>query len=958
MHLRSHELGSLLDAAAATGSGSVLVIGEPGSGKSWLLERLGDELADADDAPLVLTADGHAAEVHLPFATLHQLLEPLLDLLGRLAEPQRIALAGALALEATGPQEQFAVALGAKALLVQAAAQASGRRVVLVVDDLHWVDASSRQVLGFLARRLGGTAVTLVCATRPPGRGAEATATSVAAGPGDPADASDPVDASDSADASDPADPGAATEPTDLADLFSAFEQRMPLAPFDDAQSRELLRQRYPELGTIAARRVLGLAGGLPLALVQLPAELDPSQRRDEEPLPEPLPTGDRLERLYATRLTALDDAATRAALAVCLAPLRRDEAEQALRLMGLDTSALDVPQRLGLVEYRGGRFAPSHPTLAPVLLRTSTHAQQVAVHRALATVFADDVERLAQHVWAEQGVDADREAAVLAAAAQGASARLAYAEAAEFWERAVAVDPDRAEALEWQAAAFEAYTHIGARAPALRLVDALMASSEDPVQLARWQIARLRLGFWTDLDRSLDDRTIEIAAAAAARDPEVAAELVVTHALELAVFGEFHAGAEVLERARAGGSIEASRADEAPSLIDELIRVMRADDVGVDIATWRERMLRAEPGAASGAFPMISLLLAWLGRVDDALALGAHFDELAARMNVLGPRSTTLAIEAVTGVVVGRWDAADARFAECVQFCIDTGTLGPLSYMRLRHAWLLAARGDAAEALALCELAVPDPERTTPLFRHMMLCVMGLARLSAGELTEAIAALADAAELEERAGIVQPGYSSRFGDWFEASWRSRQADAAGLTDALARFEGRIHSPDNPAVAIALRCHALLAPPGEIDAAFTTAIAAQEPAFDPYQGARTRLLYGVRLRRERRKADARGPLQEAADLFTRLGAFAWAAQARSELAACGERRPVQTPGDPLARLTSRENEIARLVAEGLTSAAAAERLSVSVRTVDSHLASIYRKLGVHDRAAVAELIGD
>lgn len=910
MHLRSLEFASLIEAVTAADAPSVLVTGEAGAGKSWLLARVRDRLGEGpgsgDDAPLLLTASGHAAEEHLPFAALHQLLEPLLDRLDALAEPQRVALAGALALELATPHEQFAVAVGVKALLEAAAHE---RHVVLIVDDLHWVDESTRQVLVFLGRRLRGSGVSLVCATRPP------------------------------------------------VDVADAFDRRMSLSALDDAQSRELLRQRYPELGTIAAGRVLSLARGLPLALVQLPAELDPPQRRDEQPLPEVLPTGDRLERLYATRLAALDEPATMAALAVCLAPLDRDEAERALAQLGLDATALDVPQRLGLVEVRGARFGPSHPTLAPVLIRAATHAQLAAAHRALAAVFADDVERRALHVWAEPGADPREVAAALDAAAQSAAARFAYPEAAEFWERAIAVASDSPHVLEWQAAAFGAYTRIGARAPALRLVDAMMASSDDPVQLARWQIDKLRLGFWTDADRSRDDRSVELAAAAAPRDPAVAAELVVTHALELAVFGEFEAAAEVLERAHAAGSIDRSRTEEAPSLVDEFIRVMLADDAGIDLDSWRERMLRADPGTASGAFPFITLQLAWHGRTDDALALVAHFDALAAQMNVVGPRTTAIAVEAVVDVVTGRWDAAATLFAECEQLCIDTGILGPLSYIQLRHAWLLAARGATDEALALCELAVPDPERTTPLFRHVLWCAMGLAKLTAGELTESIAVLDAAAALEERAGIVQPGYSSRFGDWFEARWRYRDSDVTSLRRALERFESRIHAPDNPANAIALRCRALLAPAAEADAAFGDALRAHERFVDPYQAARTRLLYGMRLRRARRKADARGPLREAAAAFDALGAFAWAAGARSELAACGERRPATEPGDPLAELTLRENEIARLIVAGLSSAAAAARLSVSVRTVDSHLASIYRKLGVHGRAELVEFVG-
>src|SRR5688572_19215006 len=202
MHLRSLELASLVEAVTAPDAPSILVTAEAGAGKSWLLARLRDRLSEAaaeghDDTRLLLTASGHAAEENLPFAALHQLLEPVLGRLHELAEPQRRALAGALALEVATPQEQFAVAVGVKALLEAAARE---RHVVLIIDDLHWVDESTRQVVVFLARRLRERGVPLVCATRPP------------------------------------------------VEVADAFDRRMSLTALDDAQSRELLRRRYPEL--------------------------------------------------------------------------------------------------------------------------------------------------------------------------------------------------------------------------------------------------------------------------------------------------------------------------------------------------------------------------------------------------------------------------------------------------------------------------------------------------------------------------------------------------------------------------------------------------------------------------------------------------------------------------------------------------------------------------------------
>jgi DNA-binding CsgD family transcriptional regulator len=140
----------------------------------------------------------------------------------------------------------------------------------------------------------------------------------------------------------------------------------------------------------------------------------------------------------------------------------------------------------------------------------------------------------------------------------------------------------------------------------------------------------------------------------------------------------------------------------------------------------------------------------------------------------------------------------------------------------------------------------------------------------------------------------------------------------------------------------------------DLDAAFAAVLSSMDPASMPFEAARTRLIYGQRLHRERRKADALRELSAALDLFQRLGAESWSETTRGELAACGQRRGTSArPGSPLGELTPREYAVAQEAARGRTNAESAARFFISPRTVEYHLSNAYRKLGVSERQALA-----
>jgi DNA-binding CsgD family transcriptional regulator len=298
------------------------------------------------------------------------------------------------------------------------------------------------------------------------------------------------------------------------------------------------------------------------------------------------------------------------------------------------------------------------------------------------------------------------------------------------------------------------------------------------------------------------------------------------------------------------------------------------------------------------------------------------------------------------------RYAWAEASAAEGHALAVETGQPN----LALQHAAILSevaglrgreqdARHSADEILA--EAVARGQHGTAALVRR----ALGQLMLAAGHPEEAIAHLealwvGHAASNRAIAIAVLP-------DLVEASLRSGRPD-------LAR-EWLSHLPDLDATRAAdarglvLRSRALLAAGDRADALFRDALRTLAATERPLEQARTALLYGEHLRRERRRTDAREPLRTALQTFERLGALIWAERARSELRATGEsarKRDVNT----FDRLTRQEVQVARVVGQGATNREAAAQLFISPRTVDHHLRSIFQKLGLSSRSELVRLV--
>ena len=177
-----------------------------------------------------------------------------------------------------------------------------------------------------------------------------------------------------------------------------------------------------------------------------------------------------------------------------------------------------------------------------------------------------------------------------------------------------------------------------------------------------------------------------------------------------------------------------------------------------------------------------------------------------------------------------------------------------------------------------------------------------------------------------------------------------RDERARGASAALEAFA----RPGAPvwALALAERCRALLARDDAAEHGFAEALRLHAEANRPFDGARTQLLLGEQLRRQRRRVESREHLRAALEAFEALGAAPWADRARSELRASGETARRREPST-LAQLTPQELQVARFVAQGLSNKEVAAQLFLSPRTIDAHLRSDFAKLDIRSRTQLA-----
>jgi DNA-binding CsgD family transcriptional regulator len=895
-----------LVARARDGTSGVLVLrGEPGIGKTALLEHA----AAAAGAATILRVRGVESEVEVAFAGLHELLRPVLGELGRLPAPQAAALEAALGLGPAAAAERHLVGAATLGLL---AALAEERLVVVLADDVQWLDRPSASALTFAARRLLADAVAVLLAVR----GEEAS----------------PIDG---AGLEELMLPGLAAEPARA--LLEAHAGRPVAAD--------------------TAGWLHSATGGNPLALVELAGE---APRLRPGPVGDHVPIGARIERALARRLDRLPADALRALLAVAVADGDAiDPVLRAAESLGGSLAGLEAAEAAGLVSLAAGRVAFRHPLVRSAVFAGVAPADRRAAHRAYAAGLdpAGGDERRAWHV-AAGTLEADEAVAgSLAAAAVSAGERGGHAAAAAAFEQAARLSPDppvRAERLRRAADA----AWLGGDGPrALALLDEAAPVAVSLRERAEAGHLRGRV-----LARRgpipLAIRTLrEAGEAVAAEAPGKAAE-VLAEAAYAGLYGD-SVGTGMVQMARR--SVELAPPDDPRACGLAAIALGAAlVMIGSPEATdWlREATDLIADTPALRNEPRLSALLgvpaAFLRTGPEGYEPLVRATALARERGAVGVLPFALFYQGIAALASPRWAEATAHFEEALRLAGETGLRVDAVTALVGLVRIEARRGDARAAERARTGVALAREFGMPFFEAWALHAQGELALGRGELEAARAAFEAKAALLERHGMRDPDLSpapelvellARLGRLEEA----RPLAAAAL--AAADEKGRPW-----ALARAHRARALVFEDDRVAfLEFEAARALHGQEDDVFEHARTDLCLGERLRRSGRRADARPPLRAALDAFDALAAAPWADRASAELKATGETARRRDAAS-LDELTPQELRIALMLAEGATTRQAASALYLSPKTVEYHLRHVYLKLGVNSRTALAEAL--
>ncbi|HEX8105822.1 MAG TPA: AAA family ATPase [Solirubrobacteraceae bacterium] len=907
-------LARMLEDARGGRSSVLLVHGPVGVGKSALLR---DAAASARGLE-VLRARGIESEMHLPFAGLADLLGPVLGLRAELPPVQARALGGALALEDAPVGDPFAIAAGVLSLLGAAAERGP---LLVTVDDVQWLDAGSREALLFAARRLDAEGVAVLLAARD-GEGFDARATGL---------------------------------------------ERMPVHPLDDAAARAVLADRAPDLTPGVRETLLAAAAGNPLALGELARALTPEQREGRAPVQEPLLPGETLVRAFRGRIERLSDGARRAlAVAACEESGRADVVAAALAGTGLDAAGvLEEAEAAGLLTTAGGALEFSHPLIRATAFHAAAPAERRAAHQALAAALPAGGAARAFHLAAATLTPDAAVSADVARAAGEARSRGAFAIAARGFARAAELEPDEEARARRMLEAAGASAVAGEAGRAVELADRAVGFTGDPLLQADLRAlaarTRLRLGEVHRAGQALIREAERVETA----DPVRAATFMLESALAHMVSGTMGAMVEMAGRARdLAGEAAPPIALLATLLIAEAQLALGQSEAGdallEELAPLLDGpLLMSVPAELVGMAAHSSL---WVERFERAEAILDRQVAILRENSAAGALVYPLAARCHLDFRLGRWPSALASGAEAVRLGHETGqesllghALGALAEVEAALGHDADAREHAARGVALAEA---QGGAAVALYGYGAL---GLLELGRGRHEEAVEPLLGAERAFGQTEADEPE-TVRWGpDLVEALWRTgREDEARGRLAELARRADRpMHTGTRAAVE---RLRGLMAPDDAYEAHFERALALHEATRQPFETARTRLLYGERLRRARRRTDARWPLRGAMAAFERLGAQPWAERARAELRATGGPAGTAAPGAARAatdELTAQELQIALRVAEGATNREVAAALFLSPKTIEHHLGSIYRKLDIRGRTQLAAaLAGD
>jgi DNA-binding CsgD family transcriptional regulator/tetratricopeptide (TPR) repeat protein len=884
-------------------SGRALVLrGNPGVGKTALL-KIASATASSKGLSVLHTC-GTQSEAGLAFAGLHQLLGPELPQLDLLPEPQGDALSAAFGMTDAQAPDPFLVALAALNLLAGAAGHTP---LLLIADQAEWLDPPSARALAFIARRLAAEPIAILFALRD----------------------------------------GVASV------LDRAGLPELRVGGLDDKAASDLLHASATDLAPGLRQRVLQIAAGNPLALLELPAALRLNDSRLDGPLSGNLSLTTRLERAFADQVSGLPTP-TRDLLLLAAADERASAREllaAASLLSGSEVTldALDRAEKAGLAGIVDGSVLFRHALVRSAIYQAASAERRRRAHVALATVITSEPDRRLWHVAAstvgpDEALASELELLSVRLARRGAIG-LAVAAA----KRAAALSADSARRCSRLLGAAEVALEAGEPDLLRRLADEAEYLSPDAEQRARLTWLRSTFADAVRDDPGQTRSLIDAAeAAAGAGNSDLALHLLFGAAVRCWRSDHGHQTrdrvADVVERLPAPKThprhvailAMAGPVRWAPAVSERLTAI----EASAELLTADEEFLAGMAARAIGDHDVA------------ARFLGSAAAQLRAQGR-LGVLVQVLVMRAWVAIAQGNWASADILVDESDRLAQEVGQPWWQAGSLIARATLRGLRGDAGVA----ELLIAQAEKTAISQRlNDLMCMIAFTRgvtwLGAGRSAGALEHLTRAFDRTDPAFHEAARFMSITYLADAASQSGQRHVAAPILDELEELARRTPSPTlHSGLAYA---RPVLAENDQAERLYEIALKG-DLRHHPFDHARLQLAYGAWLRRQRRVSESRPPLRAARQVFDSLACVPWGERARQELRASGEQSQQRIPA-ARDRLSTQELQIAQMAATGMTNPEIAQQLYLSPRTVSSHLYRLFPKLGITSRAQLARAI--
>jgi DNA-binding CsgD family transcriptional regulator len=873
---------------AAPVPAALVIAGEAGIGKTTVVRIA---LAWAASAGLrILYARPAEGEAELPYVGLADLLAPVgAETIARLARPQREALAAALAREGSSAAvDEHALSRGLFELL---RVEAAPRDLLVVIDDVQWLDRPTARALGFALRRAGALPLRVLVAAR---------------------------------------SEGAAPMPPFGLEQWERVGV-VALRGLSATELGALIRQRIGvQLPRPRLKELERTSGGNPMFAVEL-------TRSSAGPASQPT----SLTRALQERIVGLDPTA-RDAARVAASALRPSPA--LLLSAGVARLGLETVLTAGILQLQGERLVFTHPLLASAAYETLLPDDRRRVHARLAAASTDPVERGHHLARSAEGLD-EVAAGLLEQAADEAAALGDHAGAATFLLRAAELSSDSVDAELRAVEELKLAGDVGrAGARAAALVARLPPGAERAI--ARNQLVGCSIGS----TMSYDDGLAELEVAVADATGDAATEAVMR--LQMA---EIMLGTCSLDGALAHSHRASELAEQAgaSALAVQSLAVIGFTEsmLGYGVTPAARRAVELWDGTMSTVIPpRTSLACACIAALafDEAAHLleeellfaaehGLEQLEVVARLHL-----------AEAQLRAGRWSDALRNAGAGVEHARQASEAQAVTGGSCTLAMTLASVGEHEEARAMSHEALVSAEATNDFWWTISnRAVLGQIALTEDDPYRAVELLEPAFALMLERGLGDLSLfpvAQSLGEALVAT--SRVDDALAVVAALRSCRAGENAWCR---AMAARCEALVASArGDYAAArvaFATALDAHAEFVEPFEYARTLLLLGRAERSARSWGAARAAFADALESFDALGAARWSERAAADLT----RLPGRRPADGTA-LSLREREVAELAAAGLANKEIAARLYLSVSTVETNLSKAYSKLGVRSRA--------